>query len=178
MAHRSDSLPKVTLDSRSKSPISLPNSQLFPTFKGRKKSHSRLYSLQVDIPPVTRPQNSSYSKQNHSKIDRKRLELRREKTSLSVLTFPGFDYGYELQKMMGNESFEGKNEQIRYEIEPYTPNLPVLTQDGKKKSLKEPIFQLKPALIPILNVKFRHKTRSLSKTLTSNYQLKRGFSQF
>lgn len=155
---RPESLPKVVLEAGEPPAIAMTRKG-FRGCLGRRRIGSR-QAVDVDIPPTTKPLHRPFQREQMGKSPLLKPLYQRAKTSLSVLTFPGFAHSYELQKIIGEDAFETVNDQHWYKIkapEPIPSLSPLL---NKPIQVEEPLFDLKPAIISSLCVKFRHRKRS------------------
>jgi len=156
MAERSlrpEPLPRVVLESSERTAMAL-SRKGFRGGVGRKRPGAGL--VDVEIQPVLRPIVKSLRRPGLSGLNQ---SLQRAKTSLSVLTFPGFAHSYELQKVIGEQAFESLSEQTCYTVKGPDP-LPCLSPVlSKPLSVQEPAFTLKPALMPSLSLKFHPQKR-------------------
>lgn len=140
---RPEPLPRVVLEPSESHGITMSRKGFRGTV-GRKRPGL----VSVEIQPVGR-----------HRLGLNRQPIQRAKTSLSVLTFPGFAHSYELQKVMGEHAFESLSDQDCYTIKGPEP-LPCLSPlPTKPLPVQEPSFALRPALIPSLSVKFPHCKR-------------------
>lgn len=155
---RPEALPKVVLDTGEPHAIAM-SRKGFRGGVGRKKTGSRP-AVDVDIPPAAKPFHRPFQREHMGKSALLKPLYQRAKTSLSVLTFPGFTHSYELQKIIGEEAFDTVTDQHWYKIkdpEPIPPLSPLLKRPIQ---VEEPLFSLKPTTISPLCVKFRHRKRS------------------